>query len=312
MYISRPKVEDIKKTTKESFEENYFCRTRPAQFFGLDENMPAYKKWSFEFFKEKGKNIFCHVSDDLNEPAKITRKISIEEYISLLEKGEECPYMTGWTYQKFLPELDNDINFPKWHPEDFINRLPARMQFRRRWVFFGKKGINCDLHIDCFSTSSWIMMIKGQKTFRAISPLARHHINMNVSLFDEKVVKHLNALDVEILEFKLTPGTIMYVPTGWVHEIRNDSDNIMVTGGFTSKQHAIRFYKNYHSFISVDSNESDKAYNSYLEGLKWSEYNISDEVKNSIEEEMEYTNYRINLLMERKKLYEEIFEKTIE
>lgn len=188
MHISRPNVEDVNKATKEFFEETYFGRTRPVQFSGLDKNMPAYSRWDFAFFKEKGKDIFCHVSDDLNEPAKITRKISISEYISLLEIGKECPYMTGWTYQKLLPELDNDLTFSKWHPEDFINQLPARMQFRRRWVFFGKQGINCDLHIDCFSTSSWIMMIKGQKTFRAISPLARHHISMNASLFDEEVV----------------------------------------------------------------------------------------------------------------------------
>jgi len=271
--------------------------------------MPAYQKWDFEFFKHKGKDILCHVSDDLNEPANITRKISIADYISLLEDGGVCQYMTGWTYQKFLPELDDDLIFPEWHPEDFINQLPARMQFRRRWVFLGKKGINCDLHVDCFSTSSWIMMIKGQKTFRAISPLARHHISMNASLFDEEVVKHLNSLDVEILEFVLTPGTIMYVPTGWVHEIRNDSDNIMVTGGFTAKQHAIRFYKNYHSFISKDVHESDKAYNVYLENLNDAKNEISLEVKNSIKEELEYTIERIELLMHKKNLYQEILGK---
>lgn len=101
----------------------------------------------------------------------------------------------------------------------------------------------------------------------------------------------------------------MYVPTGWVHEIRNDTDNIMVTGGFTSQQHAIRFYKNYHSFISVDANESDKAYNAYLRRLKDSNLEISSEVKNSIEEDIKYTNDRIRLLMEKQRFYQEILEK---
>lgn len=309
MFISNPAVKDARRTTREEFEENYFNKTRPVQYSGLNEGMPAYAKWDFNFFKEKGKDIFCHVSDDLNDPAKITRKIAISDYISLLEGGGKCPYMTGWTYQKFLPELDSDLIFPEWHPEDFINQLPTRMQFRRRWFFFGKKGINCDLHIDCFSTSSWILMVKGQKTFRAISPLARNHISMSESLFDGKVIERLNSADVEILEFVLTPGTIMYVPTGWVHEIRNDTDNIMVTGGFTSKQHAIRFYKNYHSFISIDANESDKAYNAYLKKLKDSGVEISSEVKDSIEEEVEYTNDRITLLMEKQKIYQEILGK---
>lgn len=154
------------------------------------------------------------------------------------------------------------------------------------------------------------MMIEGQKTFRAISPLHRHHIEMGTSLFNEEVVAHLDELNVEIVEFTLTPGTILYVPTGWVHEIRNDTDNIMVTGGFTSRQHAIRFYKNYHSYISRDSNESDIAFNDYLEGLTENKLKISDEVRNSIIEEVSYTKEKIEILLRKQKMYEEMIKTT--
>lgn len=304
MSVIRPYVDNIEKIDCENFENVFFNKTLPVQYFNLDGNMPAYKKWSFNFFKEHCQGMLCQVSDNLDEPANITRKIPIPEYIDLIKNGEKCPYMTGWSYQKSLPELDGDIYFPKFHPDDFIDLLPSRMQFRRRWIFWGKKGINCDLHIDCFSTSAWLLMIEGQKTFRAISPLHRHHINMNASLFDEKIVIHLDQLNVDILEFTLTPGTILYVPTGWVHEIRNDTDNIMVTGGFTSKQHSIRFYKNYHSYISRDSFDSDITFNNYLENLSKSGLKISREVKNSIEEEISYTKEKIELLQKKQKLYE--------
>lgn len=139
MSVFRPHVEDVASVENHQFEETFFNKTQPVQYANLNSDMPAYKKWSFEFFKARCSEILCQVSDNLEDPANITRKISISEYIDLMKNGEQCPYMTGWSYQKSLPELDEDIFFPKFHPDDFIDRLPKRMQFRRRWVFFGKK-----------------------------------------------------------------------------------------------------------------------------------------------------------------------------
>ncbi|MEG7579912.1 cupin-like domain-containing protein [Vibrio cholerae] len=303
MNIQKPHSLEI--FDKNKFEEVFFSQTRPIQFSGMDENMPAYNKWSFSFFKEKCGNFTCQISDNLDDPANITRKIPISEYISLIENNSACPYMTGWSYQRYFPELDQDIDFPEWHPEDFINQLPSKMQFRRRWIFFGKQGVSCDLHIDCFSTSAWLLMIKGQKTFRAISPLHRHHIDMKASLFDENVIAHLTSLNIEVLEFTLTPGEILYVPTGWVHEIRNDSDNIMVTGGFTARQHAIRFYKNYHTFIARESIQSEESFVQYLNDIKLKEIPLSNEVINSIEEDLAYTRDQIELLKQKQSIYEQ-------
>lgn len=111
MDILRPKPLNIKSVNKREFEEIYFKKTRPILFKELNKDMPAYEKWNFTFFKDKGENILCYVSDDLDEPDKITRKISISEYVSLLEGEGKCPYMTGWAYQKHMPELDMDITF---------------------------------------------------------------------------------------------------------------------------------------------------------------------------------------------------------
>ncbi|MBS9425038.1 cupin-like domain-containing protein [Photorhabdus caribbeanensis] len=312
MNIENPNIIDINSITRDKFEDIYFNQTLPVQFSGMNMDMEIYKKWSFDFFKEKGREILCQVSDDLNDPANITRKIPISDYIEIIQKGEDCPYMTGWSYQKTLPELDNDFILPNWHPEDFINKLPKHMQFRRRWIFFGKKGINCDLHIDCFSTSAWILMVKGIKIFRAISPSSRHNIKMGDSLFDDKIIKRLHKKQIRILEFILKPGTILYIPTGWVHEIHNAEDNIMVTGGFTAKQHSIRFFHNYQSYISKDTYSSEIAFKNYINDIYHPEIVISKEVKNSIEEDLEFTKKHISLLNEKMELYNKMLNKNID
>ncbi|WP_208439234.1 cupin-like domain-containing protein [Bartonella tribocorum] len=309
MAIIRISPEDVIKASKESFADRFFDKTLPVQYKNLDMGMPAYTKWSFDFFKERCVGIYCQVSDDLSDPSKITRKIPIAEYIDLVQNDLAAPYMIGWSYQKHAPELDQDINFPAFHPNDFISRLPQNMQFHRRWIFFGKKGINCDLHIDCFSTSAWLIMIRGQKTFRAISPLQRHEISMTASLFNEETVTDLANKHIDILEYVLTPSTILYVPTGWVHEIRNDSNNIMITGGFTAQQHAIRFYKNYHAYISKNSYESDLVFVDYLNQLNRSEITLSEEVRDSIHEELAYTQEKIQLLKQKEKIYADLLSK---
>jgi hypothetical protein len=289
--------------TQEEFNEIYFTNTTPVQLTDLDKTMPIFKKWSFDYFKEIGKNFMCQVSDNLNEPAKITRKLPISEYISLIQSGEKCPYMIGWSYQKDFHQLDEDFSLPKIQPFDFINTLPRHLQFRRQWIFFGKKDINSDLHIDCFSTSAWILMAQGTKTFRGISPLDRHHIDMGSSLFDEQVIAYLNEKRVAILEFKLTPGTILYIPTGWVHQIKNEEDNIMVTGGFTSDKHVFRFFHNFHETILRDSRESEQIYLTYLNKFIDQPQTLSPEVIDSIERDLNLTQMRIEELHQKIGVY---------
>lgn len=296
---------DSSAISQEKFNEIYFNNTTPIQLKGLDKTMPLFRKWTFDYFEKIAANFSCQVADDLNDPATITRKISLGEYLHLLQSDAFCPYMIGWSYQKDCPQLDEDFHLPAFHPEDFISNLPTHLQFRRRWIFFGKKGIQCDLHIDCFSTSSWILMAQGTKTFRGISPLHQHAIAMGSSLFNPEIVDDLTRKNIDIVEFKLTPGTILYIPTGWVHQIQNEEDNIMVTGGFTADKHVFRFFNNFHEFILRDSRESEKIYHHYVKNVV-NPHALSAEVIEAIRNDLYFTQQRINELNEKTATYEQL------
>lgn len=294
---------DSSAISQEKFNEIYFNNTKPIQLCGLDLSMPLYHKWTFDFFKKFGSNFLCQVGDNLQDPATITRKLSISEYINTIQQGDVCPYMIGWSYQKDCPELDEDFSLPNVQPQDFITMLPKHLQFRRRWIFFGKKGLESDLHIDCFCTSAWILMARGSKTFRGISPLHQQDIAMGSSLFDPMVVEQLSQKKIEIHEFKLTPGTILYIPTGWIHQIRNEDDNIMVTGGFTADKHVFRFFNNFHEFILRDSRESEEIYHHYLKNILEPQ-SLSPQIIDAIINDLAFTQQRINELNEKITTYE--------
>jgi len=294
---------DVINITPNKFNHLYFEKNIPIMLTGLSKTSAAYTKWSFQFFQEMGERFSFPVGDDLQNPTKITRKMNVGDYAKQLKESSTCPYMIGWSYQKDIPELDQDYSLPKIHPEDFISTLPKHLGFRRRWIFLGKKGNNSDIHIDCFSTSAWILMIKGQKTLRTLSPVDRHKVQMGTSLFDEEYLQKITKEGVKVIEFTLKPGTIMYIPSGWVHQIRNDDDTIMVTGGFSSETHTIRFYPNFLETVSKDVVDSEAIYLEYLKSVVKTNSFRSSETTQALQEDLQRTEKWIKQLQEKSSLY---------
>ena len=306
MTITIIKTIPIEKVSQTEFNHYYFEKNRPLLVTNINRTMPLFNKWCFDYFKEIGETIYCQVGDDLANPTNITRKITIKEYVSLIESNEFCPYMIGWSYQKDKPLLDDDFFLPQFMPEDFINTLPRALQFRRRWIFFGKKGISSDLHVDCFSTSAWILMAKGIKTFRALSPLDHDKISMGTSLFDDEVLSKLHLQNVNVFECTLAPGTILFIPSGWIHQVRNEENTIMVTGAFSAETHVFRFYNNLHDQISKDVHECEEAFNKYANRIKIKYPILSDQTIDSIKESINFTKIKMNKLESKLSILNEI------
>lgn len=229
------------------------------------EHSPAYEKWTFDFFRDNYGNIEIELSDDPFKRGIVTQKKTISEYLELLEvDNNNCPYHVGWPYEKFAPELNADVKLPSFSPSDFIDSLPQKMQFRRRWIFFGKGGLSSDLHVDCFSSNGWLYMIDGIKTIRCVSPLFEEFLETHDSLFDDVVVSKVESNGGEVMEFQLTPGNVFYIPSGWSHHVRNDTNTIMVTQNFTMGLDTLRFYRNYRKLISKDVDACDQVYTNYI------------------------------------------------
>ncbi|WP_186646479.1 cupin-like domain-containing protein [Fluviispira vulneris] len=309
MTINNGEYFNINQISKKEFENIFFDEHLPLLLNGLNMEMPAYRKWTFNFFKENMGHFLIPVGDDLKNPAAISRKMSIRNYITQLKEDKDCPYMVGWSYQRECPTLDNDFTLPELHPDDFIHGLPRHLNYRRSWIFFGKESIESDLHIDSFAASAWIIMIHGQKTLRTFSPVHRHLVKMGTSLFDEENIRKIKNQGVEIIEFKLIPGTIMYLPGGWVHQIRNDNDTIMVTGAFTAKSHVFQFYPSYQETISKDINDSEEHYLSYIKNEFMNIEKLPKESIQYIKEDILRTERRIEIIQDKMKLYKSLLNK---
>lgn len=307
MKFTQIKTYDINIIDTQIFEIEFFEKMEPLLLNNLDMNMPIYKKWTFDFFKhELGDNII-NLCDDLTKSQEITQKVKMSEYIDKYinnNKLNKYPYMPGWSYQRAHPELDNDYVTPFFHPKDFINLLPPHLRFRRSWIFLGKKQIGSDLHVDGFSMSTSILMAYGKKIFRCFPPEYRDIVDENASLFDENDLQKIKKLNVPIYEAFLIPGTILYIPSGWPHQVNNETDTIMVSVGFSSKDHVFPFYSTLRQTLSNDVMNTDSIYLNYLKMLSANSNYLSYRTKNAIAIDLHRVKEDISVLKDLEAIYE--------
>lgn len=268
------------------FHQQYMVNSKPVLVTGLSLSMPAYGKWDCEYFKEIGKKIEIGLASDPLKRGIVTSKTTLEKYATDVFANTAELYMVGWPFENNMPELNQDYQLPEFHPQDFIELLPANMRFRRRWIFIGRKNLYSDLHVDCFTTNGWLLVTSGQKSVRMLSPLNRQLVTPEDSLFDKELVAKLEAAGAEIHEMVLTPGTLGYIPSGWMHHVRNDTNTIMVTGNWSSYVDVLRFYPNFRSLIGRDVASCDKIYAEFLDELKL-EGPISPEIAQALEIEIQ-------------------------
>jgi hypothetical protein len=250
------------------FEKNYVIESQPTKIVGLPLSMPAYKKWSFEYFSDIGGEIEVGLSDNPLKRGIPTSFTSLSQYCNDVTSENTALYMVGWPYENEKPDLNNDFSLPAYHPIDFIDSLIPSVRFRRKWIFIGRQGLYSDLHVDAFTTNAWLMVTSGKKTVRFLSPVNQDCVTPNDSLFDEELVSRLGEKGVEVQEMSLEPGEVGYVPSGWMHHVRNDTNTIMVTGNFSVGFDVFRFYPNFRNLLERDVRLCDHAYEQYVAELK--------------------------------------------
>ena len=70
----------------------------------------------------------------------------------------EYPYLRGWSFDRELPELVDDIRIPCW-ARDFFDKLPAASRPPFHWIFMGPGGTNTPLHVDPLLTHAWLAQV---------------------------------------------------------------------------------------------------------------------------------------------------------
>lgn len=87
-----------------------------------------------------------------------------------------------------------------------------------RWLIIGPRNSVNRLHADLWNTAAWNVLLAGAKTWLLVSP----------------------PWDGPLRKYSLAqrPGEILYVPSGWRHEVLYDEHSIAITENYVDRENA--------------------------------------------------------------------------
>lgn len=150
--------------------------------------------------------------------------------------SHQCLYLKDWHFVKDVPSYIA-YETPTYFTSDWLNEYWASIteQDDYRFVYMGPKGSWTPYHADVFRSNSWSANICGRKKWIFTPPGHEEYFRdylgnlpydlQSSDLFDKKV--YPNSPDkAKLIEVIQEPGTAIFVPSGWHHQVLNLEDTI--------------------------------------------------------------------------------------
>lgn len=203
----------------------------------VDPESPAFKKWSFEYFKEiagdQKVNIYGNEIDSLNRVAsQPIAQSTFSEYLDLIDSTPTEHRLFLFNLLTIKPELKDDLIYNDATNGKILKWLP--------FMFFGGEGSATRNHIDIDMSHVFITQFHGIKKIWLFpweqSDLMyklpyNFHSLPNIKDPDYRAYPAL--LYLQGYEAVLHPGETLYIPSGWWHYIQYE------TGGYSVSVRAL-------------------------------------------------------------------------
>lgn len=227
--------------TPAEFRDRFVRPQKPVLLAGLARHWPAVAKWSPAWFRREIPDVvvpyeeWYGTADDAfdYDSRHVTRYARMDEFVGLLERrsGREL-YSTMFRVFEKLPHLARDIEPVV---ETMIPLWPAplrRLLTLAPNLWTGPAGTVSVLHFD--RVHNLYVQIHGRKKWVLISPRRSVEVywpcdDLRVGMlqFSPVDAEHPNLAryprfaDADAVEVILEPGDVLFVPTGWWHQVRS-------------------------------------------------------------------------------------------
>ncbi|MEH2438440.1 MAG: cupin-like domain-containing protein [Nostoc sp.] len=214
----------------EEFVKEYASIGKPVIITDVVKNWKASEKWTLDFFREKYGSVKTDGVRDRNNGTNIS--MTIADYMDYLETGNSEQSLYLFDFHMFEhPELYEDYKVPVYcHNllETFAEELFNKYGFQQYiYLIIGRKESSIGLHIDSFCTQGWLAGIYGRKRLILIPPDQQEFVyDGKVNAFNPDLEKFPLYANVKPVEFILTPGELLYIPSMWWHQAENLENTI--------------------------------------------------------------------------------------
>ena len=207
----------------------------PLYITDINEVFPSLEQWAPIFLENKigDSTVKVNTSEtnvfvDYHHPLEIILK----DYSKKI--NSDNPNSDGNLY---LSALNIDQNFPVLKSEIYFDSLLPLEKLGLKWLWYGPKSNTTGLHYD--SSDNFFMQLYGEKRWILSEPNSTLNLHPRSSLSKRPAISDFNpqipdfdkfpkAKKVKFLDLRMQPGTILYIPSFWWHQVESCSTSISV------------------------------------------------------------------------------------
>lgn len=150
-----------------------------------------------------------------------------------------CFYLKDWHFTRVFPDY-KAYETPVYFQSDWMNEYwdqRTDLCDDYRFVYMGPKGSWTPFHADVFRSYSWSANICGRKKWTFYTPGEEEHLKdkyghlpFSVSILESAEQGMYPNLDKVKHKFEVIqePGEVIFVPSGWHHQVENLEDTISI------------------------------------------------------------------------------------
>ena len=162
-----------------------------------------------------------------------------EYWDSEREDEDDIKYLKDWHFYLETRHSYSAYRTPPYFCSDWLNEWWEEREDRERpsdyrFVYIGPKGSWTPFHSDVFGSYSWSANIVGRKKWIMLPPGEEDKVrdtfgNVVFDLESEeaKLLQEKNG-QIRRIEFVQETGEIVFVPSGWFHQVYNLEDTISI------------------------------------------------------------------------------------
>jgi len=220
------------------FRREYLYRNRPVVITNVIEQWKARSLWTLDFFRAHygATSVTLSRYEGAHYRVRAVETASLRSFIDAVEGNDftTYPYYVRDDWRIFVShkELLEDYAVPEYF-FDWYAFVPSFMKLVYPRIFIGPRGAITPLHMDIWETHAWLAQLVGRKRWLLFPPDQRPLLyDYQVQPCQADLEKFPLFRKASPLECTIGPGDVIFVPSGWAHEVISLDATISITHNY--------------------------------------------------------------------------------
>lgn len=255
--LAQPGIARRHKLSRADFLKDHYSANRPVVITGMIDDWPALQ-WTPELIADRFADRIVQVQANRNanpryesEAGQHQQTMRFGDFMERVLKGGECNdiYMTANNGSKNVGALrelwDGIIQVPEY--------LSSENPDNQGFFWIGPAGTVTPTHHDL--TNNFMAQIMGRKRVHLVDGLQTSRMYNHLHVYSEVDLENIDyerfplMREVEVLQYDLMPGELLFIPVGWWHHVR--ALDISMTVTFINFVFDNDFYSMYQTYNAV-------------------------------------------------------------